>query len=537
MRTSGRANSTWAPLRVRIFRALWLAALVSNIGTWMQTVGAQWMLVYQPHASILVALVQTADMLPDVMLAYIGGVLADTFDRRWLLIVVQGVLAILGMVLTILTIAGHMPPALLLTLTFLLGAGSAFSVPAYQAMIPDLIPRPQLPSASALGSININLARAVGPAIAGVLIERAGVGAVFALNTATFLVFGLVVAAWHPPADMVSRHPERFLPALRAGGRYVRHSPVVRRILVRSALFLVPASALWALLPLVASQRLGLGANGYGLLLGALGAGAVAGAFTLPRLRARLSINALLRAASLIFTAALIVLVLVPNAAVILIMLIPTGIAWIAVLSSMNAEMQLFLPAWVRARGLSVYQMVFFGAQAGSAVIWGVIAGSAGLITAFLIAAVVMAAEVAIIHIWPLLDTRGMDRSLAVYWPEPHLIVDPDPQAGPVLVTTTYTVAQENEQLFLQTMSWVRKSRLRTGAARWGLYRDGETAHRFLEIFVVPSWEEHLRQHRERLTGFDRQYEEQADALSNPSSQTAHFTGVDIRTDDGTVTG
>ena len=211
MSRSEKAVSTWAPLRVGIFRALWLAVLVSNIGTWMQTVGAQWLLVNQPHASLLVALVQTADMLPDVLLAYVGGVLADTLDRRLLLIVVQGCLVITGLALTILTIAGQMPPALLLTLTFLLGAGSAFTVPAYQALIPDLVPRPQLPSASALGSINVNLARAVGPAIAGVLIARIGVGAVFALNTATFLVFGLVVAAWHPPADMSAQLPERFV--------------------------------------------------------------------------------------------------------------------------------------------------------------------------------------------------------------------------------------------------------------------------------------------------------------------------------------
>ena len=220
MGTSEKAVSTWAPLRIGIFRALWLAVLVSNIGTWMQTVGAQWLLVNQPHASILVALVQTADMLPDVLLAYVGGVLADTVDRRLLLIIVQGCQVIIGLVLTILTIVGQMPPALLLTLTFILGAGSAFSVPAYQALIPDLVPRPQLQSASALGSINVNLARAVGPAIAGVLITRVGVGAVFAINTATFLVFGLVVAAWHPPADKTAPFPERFIPALRAGGRY-----------------------------------------------------------------------------------------------------------------------------------------------------------------------------------------------------------------------------------------------------------------------------------------------------------------------------
>jgi hypothetical protein len=175
MSTSNKAISTWAPLGVGIFRALWLAALVSNIGTWMQTVGAQWLLVHQAHASLLVSLVQTADMLPDVLLAYVGGVLADTFDRRWLLIIVQGCLALTGLALTLLTIAGQMPPALLLTFTFLLGAGSAFTVPAYQALIPDLIPRAELTSASALSSININLARAIGPAIAGVLIAQIGV--------------------------------------------------------------------------------------------------------------------------------------------------------------------------------------------------------------------------------------------------------------------------------------------------------------------------------------------------------------------------
>ena len=452
----------------------------------------------------------------------VGGVLADTFDRRLLLIVVQGCLVITGLALTLLTIAGQMPPALLL------GAGSAFSVPAYQALIPDLVPRPELPSASALGSINVNLARAVGPAIAGVLIAQVGVGAVFALNAATFLVFGLVLAAWRPPAGTTARFPERFVSALRAGERYVRYAPVVRRMLVRSALFLVPASALWALLPLVASQRLGLGANGYGLLLGALGVGAIAGAFMFPRLRAKLSSNALLLAASLVYAAALVALVLVPDAAVILVLLIPTGVAWIVVLSGMNATLQLFLPTWVRARGLSAYQIVLFGAQAAGAVLWGIMAGPAGLVATFLIAAAAMVAGAATIRLWPLLETSGTDRSLAVYWPEPHLVFDPEPQAGPVLVTTTYTVTPQHEQPFLQEMSWVRRSRLRTGAVEWGLYRDGETVHRFVECFVVPSWEEHLRQHRERQTGADRQHEEQAAALSDPPPQTTHLLAAGV---------
>jgi MFS family permease len=224
----------------------------------------------------------------------------------------------------------------------------------------------------------------------------------------------------------------------------------------------------------------------------------------------------------------LFALLLVLSAVVILFVLIPTGMAWITVLSSMNAAMQVFLPGWVRARGLSTYQMVLYGSQAGGAIIWGVIAGAVGLVTTFLLAAAVMAAGVATIRLWPLFDTSGLDRSLAVYWPEPHLLVESDPKDGPVLVTSTYTIAPENEQAFFQAMSLVRRSRLRTGAVEWGLYRDGETAHRFVELFIVPSWEEHLRQHTDRLTGADRHYEELADALSDPPPQTAHLLAADL---------
>ncbi len=526
-KTSDRGESTWAPLRIGIFRALWLAVLVSNIGTWMQTVGAQWLLVGQPHASILVALVQTADTLPDLMFALIGGVLADTFDRRWLLIIVQGFLAITGAALTILTFAHQMPPALLLTFTFLLGAGSAFSGPAYQALIPDLVPRAQVPSASALGSISINLARAIGPAIAGVLVARAGVGFVFALNTVTFIVFGLVVAVWRPSFETAPAYPEQFVSALRAGSRYVRFSPVVRRILIRTGLFLVPATALWALLPVVASQRLGLSASGYGLLLGALGIGAIVGAFTLPRVRAALSNNAMLIAASAIYGVVLIILVLVNNAPVILVVLMLAGFCWVAILSTMNAAMQLALPAWVRARGLSVYQMILFGAQAFGAVLWGILAGPFGLAATFFIAAGVMIAGMATIRFWPFYDTTKLDPSSTVYWPEPHLAVDLDSDSGPVIVTTTYTVTPENEPAFLQAMSYVRRSRRRTGATQWGLFRDAETAHQFVEYFIVASWDEHLRQHNERQTGADRRYAEQATALSE-SRQTTHLISVDI---------
>jgi len=522
------AESTWAPLRSGVFRALWLAVLVSNVGSWMQTVGAQWLLVHQPHASILVSLVQTADYLPDFMFGLVGGVLADSFDRRRLLMAVQAGLLTVGLALAVLTIVGQMPPALLLIFTFLLGAGTVLTVPAYQSLVPDLVPRRQLRSASVLSSLSVNLARAVGPAIAGLVIARAGVGAVFALNAASSLVYLVVLLAWRPPAGAEPKAPERFISALRAGGRYVRFSPVVRRILLRAALFLVPASALWALLPLIASERLGQGAAGYGLLLAALGVGAIIGAVSLGRLRARLSVHVLLVASSLVFAAVLAAVVLVANPFVILVVLLPAGMAWVTVLSTINAEVQLFLPAWVRARGLSVYQMVLFGSQAFAALLWGLLAAPLGLVPTFLIAATVMVAGVATSRLWPLVDTSDMDRNTVQYWPEPELVLDLDPSAGPVVVKTVYTVAPEREQRFLQAMAEVRLLRLRTGGTLWGLFRDGETAHQFVELFVVASWEEHLRQHGERQTGAGRQIHERATELSDPPPETSHLIAAEV---------
>ena len=412
--TASPAHSTsaWAPLAFRIYRLIWLAVLASNIGTWMQTVGAQWLLVSLPNAATLVALVQTADTLPDLLLALPGGALADIFDRRRFLIVLQVLQIIAGIGLTWLTFADQMTPPLLLGFTFVLGAASALATPAYEALIPELVPRSQLSAAASLASVNINLARAVGPALAGIVIARLGVGAVFALNTVTFIFLPLALLAWRPPVEQTAGVPERFVSALRAGGRYVRYSPVTRRILLRLALFVLPATAIWALLPLVASTRLGLAADGYGLLLGALGGGAVAGAFLLPKLSRRLSANQLLATACITYACAMLLLVAVPRPAVAFLALLPAGAAWIAVIANSNAEIQLFLPAWVRARGLATYQMVLFGSQALGALAWGLVAEHTGLVAAFVGAAGVLLVGTATIRIWPIIDVTGLGRDL-----------------------------------------------------------------------------------------------------------------------------
>jgi MFS family permease len=516
--------STWAPLRIGIFRALWLAVLGSQLGTWMQTVGAQWLLVSEPNAETLVSLVQTASMLPILLLALPAGVLADTLDRRRMLIAVQLVQVAIAGGLAVLTLIGQMSPALLLTLTFALGCGASMTVPTYQAIIPELVPRDQLPSAASLGAISINVARAVGPALAGVLVAWTGVAAVFALNAVTFLVFAGVLVGWRRPPEDDGHGAEPFLAALRAGGRYVRHSLIMRRILTRLGLLIFPGVVLWALLPLIASKRLGMGSAGYGLLLAAVGAGAVAGAFVMPRLRARLSENQRLVAGHLVYAAALIVVALVPNPVVVAVALVPAGTAWMVVLSNANAAVQMFLPAWVRARGLGSYQIVFFGGQGLGALIWGLVAQHTGLLTAFLIAAALTAAGAVSVRFWPLIDVRHLNREPAVWWPEPQLVVDVNPTDGPVVVTLTYTIRPDDEKAFLAAMrGGVRRSRMRTGAVQWGIFRHGEIPGRMVEMYVVPTWDEHLRQHGGRLTGADRDTEERARVLSQSPPEVAHL--------------
>jgi len=517
-------TSPWAPLRVATYRNLWLALLAANIGTWMQTVGAQWLLVHEPNASTLVSLVQTASLLPVLLLALPAGALADTFDRRHLLIAVQIFLAGVGAVLTALTVTGHMPPALLLTLTFALGVGQALTLPAWASIIPELVPRTHLPSASALGSISVNVARSVGPAVAGVLVARMGVAAVFALNTLTFLIFALALVRWRPRRGATTVEiPERFTAALRAGGRYVRHSPVVRRLLQRAVLFVVPGSALWALLPLVASRRLGMGSSGYGLLLAVLGIGAIAGGLVLPWVRAHMSSTQFLLVGGLFYGVALLVVAVVRSVPLVMVALVPAGVAWVVVLSNINAEVQLFLPSWVRARGLAVYQVVFAGGQALGALAWGLLGDATGLVTTYLVAAVLMILAALTVRFWPLPDLRDISRDPTTYFPELQLTLQPDPRVGPVLVTVTYTVSPDREDEFVEAMESVRGARQRTGATRWGLFKEGEAPQRFVEVYQVPSWDEHLRQHGGRLTGADQQAEERAEALAEGEPEVRHL--------------
>ncbi|MDG4663749.1 MFS transporter [Mycobacterium sp. 236(2023)] len=524
--TSSVPISTWAPLRSPVYRMLWIAQFVSNLGTWMQTVGAQWMLVGDPRAAVLVPLVQTATTLPVMLLALPAGVLADLIDRRRLLIATQAAMAAGVGLLASLTGAGLTTPTVLLTLLFMIGCGQALVMPAWQAIQPELVPVQQIPSAAALGSMSINLARVVGPAIAGALVSLTGPTLVFALNAVSFGAIVIVLFVWRrPPA--VNPPTERALSALSAGGRFIRSSPIIRRIMLRAALFVVPASAVWGLLPVIAKDQLHLSSSGYGFLLGALGAGAVLGAFGLSRMRKWFGQNMLLTLSAVGFAIAAAAVALVHVYALVLVALVIGGMGWLLSLSTLNASMQLSLPGWVRARGLSVYQLVFMGGQALGSLVWGVLAESTTTVTSLLVSAgLLLVCSLSVVW-WPLhANTGNLDMTPSAHWPEPALIFDPEPLDGPVLIVCSYRVSPDNEELFLAAMTVLGRSRQRTGAAQWRVFRSVEQESTFVETFIVRSWGEHMQQHRTRLTEQDLLIERTVENYTDEPPVTHHYLAV-----------
>ncbi|MEV7285389.1 MFS transporter [Streptomyces sp. NPDC093252] len=523
-------GSAWAPLALPVFRALWIAQFVSSVGTWMQTIGAQWLLV--GHGAALVTLVQTASSLPVVLLALPSGVLADRFDRRRLLIVAQFAMGAVAAVLAVLAFAGVLGPVSLLALTFLLGCGTALMGPSWQAIQPELVARDQLAQAAALGAVNMNLARAIGPAIGGVLVAAAGAGWTFAFNAVSYLGIVVVLLLWKRPRDTAATgaEPERFVSAVLAARRYVRHAPGVRRVLLRTALFIPGAAALWSLLPLVAADSLGLGSGGYGALLAVVGAGAVGGALLLPALRAVLGANGILAAGAVLVAVTLAVLATVRVPWVAAVALLPAGVAWIAVLSVLNAAVQTRLPGWVRARGLAVYLLVFQGGQALTAPLWGGLAQGAGLRVALLAAGALLLLAAATVPLLPLHDAAHIDPTPSDHWPAPPVVHEPGPADGPVLVSIVYRVRPADRAAFTAAMAKLARSRRRTGALTWGLYEDAGEPGRFIENYLVGSWAEHLAQHHTRTTVTDRRAEEAARAFLLPGTHPETTHALDATT-------
>jgi MFS family permease len=506
--------SGWAPLRRPVFRALWLAQFVANTGTWMQTVGVQWLMGDLGGGALAVALVQAAGTLPVFLLVVPAGALGDILDRRRLLLAGQALMCAGAAGITVTTVAGRTSPPLLLGLIAVIGVGQALSVPSFQAIQPELVSRSEVPQAAVLNGVNINVARAVGPAVGGLLIAGTGPAATFALNTVSFVGVLAVLYRWKRPPDHRPLGTEHVVAATRAGARYILSAPRFATVLVRSALFMIFASGLWALLPAVARGPLRLGASGYGVLLAGVGIGAVAGAFVVGRLREKIGANALVNGSMLVYGMSMVVVGTAQRPGPVLPALIAVGAAWIGVQSTLNAIAQALLPAWTRARALAYFQLVFMGGQTLGAIAWGVVAGLAGLRAAFVMPGLALVAVTAM-TVRPLrLPRTSPDLSRTLFWPEPAAGPDSDSGAGPVLVEVQWRVPEPNVEAFVDAMHHVSRSRKRTGATLWGLFRDVSEPSLYVETFTVATWHEHLRQHLERGTVWDSELEAAARALT-----------------------
>jgi len=461
---------------------------------------------------VLVALVETAGSLPVVLVALPAGALADVVDRRRLLLVMQTWMCVAAGAMGILALMGHMNPARLLLLTFLLGVGSAMSNPVWQAITPDLVPPSDLPAAITLSGVGINIARALGPALGGLVVAASGPWAVFFLNAASFIAIMVVIYRWQPAPRRSKLPPEDIIGAMRTGTRYLRHSPELQTVLVRSGIFVVCASALWALLAQQARRGLGLRSFGYGLLLGCIGLGAIIGAWLLPKVRERLSMNQLVAAATVVFAIATTSLAYVHSFGVLAVALAGGGVAWIAVLSSLNVSAQTVTPSWVRARVMAVYLLVFMGGLAAGSAVWGFVAARVGVSTALLFAALGMLIGLVATWRYRLVSNENLSLTPSMHWPEPVVLIDTEPTEGPAITVIEYRIDPNTADGFLQAMKEMRRIRQRDGAIRWNLLRDAADPQRYIESFVTESWAEHLRQHV-RVTAEDREVEQRAQAF------------------------
>jgi MFS family permease len=506
---------------------IWTATVLGNIGTFMRDVSSAWLVTEISASPASVAMIQAAGTLPFFLLAIPAGVLSDILDRRRLLIVLQIVLGTVSSLLAALAWTGAVSVESLIVLTFLGGVGAALATPAWQAITPELVPRSDLKGAVALNSLGINIARSVGPALGGFLLAGLGAAAVYSLDVLTYVVVGGALLWWRREADTDDGLRENFGGALRAGLRYARASRDLHRILWRAVLFFSFASAVWALLPIVARQEIGGGPGFYGLLLGSVGAGAIAGAILLPRARVSLGQDRLVLAATLVTAGSTTLLALTNSEIVAIIATFVLGIAWIAMLTTLNSTMQAILPNWIRGRGLAIYLTAFNGAMAAGSLGWGFLAQEIGT-DATLIAAGLSLIVVAVLAHRASLPAGEGDLTPSLHWPEPAMAEPIAHDRGPVMIMVTYRILQADRAPFLAALERLSEERWRDGAYSWGISEDAANPERIVEWFFVESWAEHLRQHK-RISKADADIQAEARRFHQGAEPplVQHFLAVD----------
>ena len=509
-----------APLRDPVFRMLWLAWLAANVTMWMNDVASAWLMTTLTDSVVMVALVQAASTLPVFVLGLPSGALADIVDRRRYFAVTQLWVAAIALVLSALALAGGLNAPLLLALTFANGIGMAMRWPVFAAIVPEVVPRHDLSAALALNGIAMNMSRIVGPVVAGALLASVGSQYVFLLNALLSIAAFMIILRWRSQPRVSALPGERFFGAMRVGLQHVMQSPRMRVVLLRIFTFFLQSSALMALLPLIA-RRLEGGATTFTALLAAMGAGAIFAALFLPRLRRGFSRDAFVAAGTGVHAVAALLTTLAPNIWLAMPASALAGMAWIATANSLTLSAQLALPNWVRARGMSIYQMALMGGSAVGAALWGYVASASSVTLSIAVAAAF--GPLALLLTRRLSVDGGLDadhtpvRPVARA-PEPVIAIAPD--EGPVMVTVEYIIDPARAVDFNAVMQDTRRARLRQGALSWGLFRDTTVPGRYIEYFLDENWIEHQRRH-ERFTAADIGLREQRLAF--------HIGGADPR--------
>ena len=502
-------GSAFSPFRHSAFTVIWTASVVANIGTWMYTATSSWLMTSLDPDPLTVSLVQVAASLPIFLIAIPAGALADIVDRRRFLIAGEAANTAIAAIFAALVASDLVTPSLLLVFTFLIGAFGALTAPAWQAVTPQLVPKRDLHAAIAANSVGFNVSRAIGPALGGALTAAFGITAPLWINAVSNLGINGGLVWWHPPRRGGSHLPaERFGRAIRTGLRHARHNRPLRATLLRAVGFFLFASAYWALLPLVARSQIAAGPEIYGILLGAIGAGAVGAAFGLPWAKRQLGADRLVVAGTIGTAFALILFGLARDSLTALIASLIAGASWIAVLSTLNVSAQVALPEWVRARGLALFMTVYLGAHTVGSALWGQMAQLYGLPIAHFIAAAGALATIPFTWRWHLQTGADVDLTPSLHWQPPVVSGTIEEDRGPVLVTVEYRIDPTRRKPFLAVLDRLGHERRRDGAYAWGVFQDAADPARFVETFLVESWLEHLRQH-ERVTNADRGLQQQ----------------------------
>jgi predicted MFS family arabinose efflux permease len=520
----------WGALGFTLFRLLWLATIVSNIGSWMYSAASAWLMTsLNPHP-LIVSLVQAANSLPLFLFALPAGALADMVDKRRFILVLEILTTLFSLVFALLVGLHAVTPGVLLLFLLLIGTLGALETPAWQAIVPLLVPKEALSSAVAVNSLGVNISRVIGPALAGVVILAFGIAAPFWLDAVSNAGVIAVLLWWCPPVPAKARRTlpaEHLTSAIRTGVRYASNNRGLRATLVRAAGFFLFASAYWALLPVVARTQLHGSPTLYGVLLGAIGAGAVVGALSMPRLKARSGANGMVVLGELGNVLALLLFGLAQHPLTAVLACLIAGLSWIVVLATLNVSAQVALPDWVRGRGLAAYVTVFFGTMSLGSALWGFVADRIGLPPAHYLAAAGAFVAIWATRRWKLQTGPAADLTPSMHWPEPVVAGAVEDDAGPVMVTVEYRVNAENRAAFLHAVHRLGRGRRRGGAYTWGVFEDMAHPGTFLETFLVDSWLEHLRQHQ-RVTKTDQALEDRVSGLTRAAPRVTHYLAPEL---------